>query len=274
MVEVRLLEGEYFGKKQSAIRIGRLILSESVYLPATKIPRHSHENAYMILTVAGTQQEELGKGHRIYEPNTLALHPAQETHAQVIGPAGWRCLHIEFGSDWIEQNPHVSFALKTLAHFKQNELSLVTAGIYREFVHRDEASQLAIEGAVLRALCEIYRNSCAEERKSPPRWLRQARDLLHDRHSETLSLQNISECVGVHPVHLAREFRRHYQTTVAAYVRRLRIQSAAKAMCEGDLPLSEVALNCGFADQAHFCRVFKQVVGLTPREFRFKAHLR
>jgi len=273
-MKVRLSEGEYFGKKHSEIRVGRLILSESVYVPYTKIPRHSHENAYMILTVNGSQQEELGKGCRTYERHTLALHPAQENHEQTIGPDGFRCLHIEFGADWVEDHPEVSFPLARGACFTKGELAWVTAGIYREFLYRDNVSRLAIEGAVLRALSEIHRNARSFERKSPPLWLRKARDILHDRHTESLSLLEISELVGVHSVHLAREFRSHYQTTVAGYIRRLRIESACKALRGDDAPLSQVALDCGFADQAHFCRVFKEFVGMTPAEFRSEAHSR
>jgi len=228
----------------------------------------------MILTLTGSQREDLGKGHRFYEPNTVALHPARETHAQTVGPAGLRCLHVEFGADWVEQNPHVSCALRRSAHFQKCELSWVTAGIHREFLHTDDVSQLAIEGAVLRALSEIHRNLSSHERQTAPHWLKRARDLLHERYSETLSLQSIGDSVGVHPVHLAREFRWHFQTTVAGYVRRLRIQSACRAMCEEELPLSEIAMNCGFADQAHFCRVFKQVVGMTPGEFKSRNYSR
>jgi AraC family transcriptional regulator len=51
-------------------------------------------------------------------------------------------------------------------------------------------------------------------------------------------------------------------------VRRLRIEEAARRFAAGAVPLVEVALDAGFADQAHFSRVFKQVTGLTPGEYR------
>ena len=174
----------------------------------------------------------------------------------------------------MEHRPDISFPLKRSACYTKSTLAWVTAGIYREFLYRDEVSRLPIEGAVLRALSEIHRSSSSLDRKSPPHWLRQARDILHDRHTESLCLRDISECVGVHQVHLARGFRSHYQTTVAGYIRRLRIESACKALREDDAPLSQIALDCGFADQAHFCRVFKQFVGMTPSEFKSKAHWR
>jgi hypothetical protein len=51
-------------------------------------------------------------------------------------------------------------------------------------------------------------------------------------------------------------------------------ENACKALREEAAPLSQVALDCGFADQAHFCRVFKQFVGMTPTEFKSRANLR
>src|SRR5262249_26454294 len=137
-----------------------------------------------------------------------------------------------------------------------------------------DVSRLAIEGAVLRALSEIHRGTSSLNRKSPPSWLRQARDILHDRCTESLSVSAISQSVRVHPVHLARQFRAHYHTTIAEYLRRLRIDSACNALREGNAPLCQIALDSGFADQAHFCRVFKRFIGMTPGQFKSKVHSR
>jgi AraC family transcriptional regulator len=74
--------------------------------------------------------------------------------------------------------------------------------------------------------------------------------------------------MGVHPVHLAREFRRHFRCTPGEYVRRLRVESAARALSHSDAPLAQIGLAAGFSHQAHFCRVFKRHTGMTPSEFR------
>jgi AraC family transcriptional regulator len=74
--------------------------------------------------------------------------------------------------------------------------------------------------------------------------------------------------VGVHPVHLARVFRRHLGCSVAGYVRRLRLERAATLLSLERSPISAVAHSCGFADQSHLTRALRRETGLTPATFR------
>ena len=80
---------------------------------------------------------------------------------------------------------------------------------------------LAIEGLALETLAVVSRKQIIPEQR-PPRWLQEVKELLHARFLDNLSLAVISQAqgVGVHPVHLCREFRRHYSCTVGEYIRR------------------------------------------------------
>jgi AraC family transcriptional regulator len=104
--------------------------------------------------------------------------------------------------------------------------------------------------------------------RTPPRWLRQVRDLLHEGFRQRLTLDGIAESVGVHPAHLARVFRQQQGCTVGDYVRRLRIEYACHCLRTSDTALATVALAAGFSDQSHFSRVFKRQTGLSPAVFR------
>jgi len=74
--------------------------------------------------------------------------------------------------------------------------------------------------------------------------------------------------VGIHPVHLAREFRRHYQCTIGEYVRRLKVEYACLQISVSEASLHQIALAAGFFDQSHFARTFKQIMGVTPGNYR------
>ena len=82
------------------------------------------------------------------------------------------------------------------------------------------------------------------------------------------SLSGLAESVGVHPVTLARAFRRAFGCTVGEYVRRLRIDHAAHQLAQTELPLAEIALAAGFSDQSHFSNLFRRHTGLSPFKFR------
>src|SRR5260221_476491 len=74
--------------------------------------------------------------------------------------------------------------------------------------------------------------------------------------------------VGVHPVPLARTFRRVHRMTFAGYVRQVRIEFARRELAVSGAPLGDIAVAAGFCDQSHFSRLFKRYTGQTPAEYR------
>src|SRR5574341_1998626 len=101
-----------------------------------------------------------------------------------------------------------------------------------------------------------------------PRWLQQARELLHGRFMEHLTLAEVAHNVGVHPVHLAQAFHKSYQCTVGDYVRQLRVEYACRELASSETPIVEIALAAGFCDQSHFTRTFKRCIGVAPSQYR------
>ena len=140
--------------------------------------------------------------------------------------------------------------------------------ISKEMRVMDNASLLAIEGLILELLVELSRHSGLRPERKLPRWLARAKEMLHERSSESIALGDVAKQVDIHPVHLAREFRKFYGCTLGEYLRGVRIQYACRKLSLSDMPLVEIALGAGFANQAHFSRVFKRYTGMTPTEFR------
>jgi AraC family transcriptional regulator len=103
---------------------------------------------------------------------------------------------------------------------------------------------------------------------TPPRWLRQARDLAHDSFRERLSLGEIAFNVGIHPNHLSRMFRAYYGETVGEFARRLRLDEAVRQIAATRLPIGEIAANAGYCDNAHFSRECRRVLGVSPLAVR------
>ena len=72
-----------------------------------------------------------------------------------------------------------------------------------------------------------------------------------------------------------RKFLRTFYLSPQKYLRKLRVRIASHSLVYTSQALSEVALNCGFADQSHFTREFRRQFGRTPREYRahYTSHL-
>jgi len=138
----------------------------------------------------------------------------------------------------------------------------------REFHAEDDVAPLAIEGVLLEILAESARAIGEGTGSNAPSWLRRVREALEDSYLLAPSLAELAGIAGVHPVHLSREFRKHYQSTIGEHIRKRRIEHASHLLANTSTPLSEIALTCGFSDQSHFCAMFKSHTGLTPAKFR------
>jgi AraC family transcriptional regulator len=80
-------------------------------------------------------------------------------------------------------------------------------------------------------------------------------------------------CALVHlsEAHFSRAFRRTFGTSPHAFVIRRRVELAARYMLQTEAPLRDIALQCGFTDQPHLCKHFRQTTGHTPAAWR-RAH--
>ena len=84
----------------------------------------------------------------------------------------------------------------------------------------------------------------------------------------TITVDNLAKEAGMSPSHFGRVFKETIGETPMQYVLAYRIEQAVVMMKDPARQLGEIALACGFADQAHFSRSFKQVTGRTPRQYR------
>jgi AraC family transcriptional regulator len=269
----RLPDDSYHGQCQRRLSVAGLLLAERTYPPRLEIPPHAHERPYLCAILQGGYTETCGGKVWTCTPRTLFLRPRGEPHADRFGEAGGRVFGIEFGAGWPD---------RLASHWRTLERPAAVEGtctglarkLHREFCQDDPTVPLIVEGLVLEILGEVCRAAAPAGEAGGPLWLRQARDILHARYTRLPGLSAVAEEVGVHPLHLARVFRRKYGCSVGEYVRRLRVEFACRELARPDRSLVEIALEAGFCDQSQFCRTFKRQVGVTPSQFRREARAR
>lgn len=259
---------QLFGTTLKTLALGELILTETQYPPFSRLPEHSHDFAYFCFVLQGTFTEKFGRQQRLCQPSTLIFHTPDETHADSFHRAGGRCFNLQLKTSLIERFADYPVKLNSSALFSDNLLAQLGSRIYREFCRPDELSALAIEGLFLELAAESGRAAKRLTENLKPGWLERVRALLHDRFAESLTLAELAAYAGRHPVHLAREFRRHYRCTIGEYQRQLRIDFAKRQLAKSDSPLSKIALDAGFSHQSHFTKAFRLLTCTTPQEFR------
>lgn len=96
--------------------------------------------------------------------------------------------------------------------------------------------------------------------------IKRAREILHARFAEQVSLQELSDATGLSQFYLLRSFGRSMGLPPHQYQTHLRL-ARARALLRRGKPASQVAVAVGFADQSHFVRAFRRFQGLTPGMF-------
>lgn len=97
--------------------------------------------------------------------------------------------------------------------------------------------------------------------------LRQVVDFIMGHLSDDVSLLAMAEQANVSPFHFARMFRETVGFSPHQFVLRQCVQKSLNFLNEGRLPLSQIAIESGFYDQAHFTRAFRKLIGMTPAQY-------
>jgi AraC family transcriptional regulator len=97
---------------------------------------------------------------------------------------------------------------------------------------------------------------------------RKVRDYIDSHITGPVLVADLCALVKRSEAHFSRSFRRTFGESPHAFMVRRRVELAAQHMLTTDASLSDIALQCGFTDQAHLCKHFRQAMGETPAAWR------
>jgi len=103
----------------------------------------------------------------------------------------------------------------------------------------------------------------------PPGAMRRVREYVDAHLGENMDLAELASIAGLSVFHFARQFKKSAGVTPHSYLVQRRVERAQDLLARTDLALSEIAVAAGFSDQSHLARHFRQMLGTTPREFRW-----
>lgn len=98
--------------------------------------------------------------------------------------------------------------------------------------------------------------------------VRRVRDYIDSHIASRLLVADLVALVQRSEAHFSRAFRLTFGESPHSFVLRRRVEWAAQYMLQTNAALSDIALRCGFADQAHLCRRFRQITGQAPSVWR------
>lgn len=261
--------GRFYGGVKDERVVGGITLAETGYDPGFVVPPHDHAHPFFCLALRGSFAEEFERRRWTAWPSTVFYHPAGAEHAEHFGEAGGRLFNIQLGGDWLSRLE--AFDVRPpqrQVDGRDGELTAIAGSLYRAFRTGDPTSELVIDGLVVDLLAHVAGEARPPLRSDRPAWLDRVEALLHDRLAEPMDLASIAAEVDIHPVHMARVFRRHNGCSPGTYLRRIRVRTACRLLTDSGKSLTAIAFATGYADQSHFTRAFKRSLGVPPGQYR------
>jgi len=97
---------------------------------------------------------------------------------------------------------------------------------------------------------------------------RRVLDFVAENYAKSITIEDIAAEAGMSTAHFSRLFKETIGDTPYQFLMRYRVERGQDMLRQTDLPMIQIALDCGFSDQPHFSRTFSKLVGQSPSAYR------
>lgn len=261
---LELQTGTFFGAHHKVINLPGLVITDTQYTKE-KVDWHYHQNPYFTFLLRGSMLEANKKESYVCLPGTLLYHHWQDAHYNIKGKGFVQGLHVELSPLFAERFELKYDLIEGSLQLHHPFLKSIFQQIYFATKVNDAISLIDIESQLLNAF-GLLNQTQKIEAKGIPIWAKKLKELLHEGH-QNLNLEQLAKIADVHPAHLSRDFPKYFNVSLGQYLRQLRHLQAQQLLLT-DRSLTEIAYQCGFADQSHFIRSFKKESGISPLRYK------
>jgi AraC family transcriptional regulator len=134
--------------------------------------------------------------------------------------------------------------------------------MYGELLGTALAARLVQNYAVSKPAVEFKANGLSQSQ------LARVVDYIKANLTQDLSILDLATLTGMSESHFSRSFKRSVGITPYQYLIQQRVERAKQLLEQRSISISTIALDCGFANQTHFTKVFHQMTGMTPKAYQ------
>ncbi|MEZ5043091.1 MAG: AraC family transcriptional regulator [Saprospiraceae bacterium] len=241
----------------------QFLLIDQFYKPHQRFASHSDYFSKISIVLNGQLKEGLGKKEEYANTASLVIKPNSAIHTNVFGPRGTRIISVLM-HDHFWQSMNMDHQLDELKWFHGLQYAKASIKFVQEVF--SGKSHHEMEESIIALLANLQHTPLSSS--TPPLWLQGVKERLEDEWEMLLSVQTLAQWVDVHPVYLARIFRKFYHCSIKDFVRQTRVRKVMDLLGSTNISLAQIAFDAGYADQSHFTRQFKVEMGMSPGAFR------
>lgn len=252
--------------------LSNLELIHATYVTHAFAP-HTHEGYVIGVIEQGAERFAYRRRQHIASAGSIVfINPGEVHTGSAAAEHGWtyRVLYpsIELlqraASDLTGRQRDIPFFTEAVVHDPEMAAEIALTHQAME----EQVSVLERESRLLWTLSRLILRHTSERLHPCPlvkehRGIQRARSYLEENYAENISLEELAALANLSPFHLLRSFRKQTSLPPHAYQIQVRVLRARQMLRLG-LPCVDTALAVGFADQSHFTRHFKRIVGVPP----------
>lgn len=241
-------------------------ISIHTYQPQQFYPPHHDKKSRVSILLKGQLKETVGSSEELADVLSVVVKPNSIKHQNEFGPVGASMLSIT----WNASDPPDFFQeLEILSNWKWIHGAKLAASTIEfltdlRYFHDDES----VKASVIEFIANLASMSPQSPSANPPLWLAQIKERLNDEYNTPISVQQIAKEAKVHPVYLARVFKKHYGYSIKHYLHSIRLLRSVSAIASTQEGLSQIAYQNGYSDQSHLTRQFQRYLRTSPNKFR------
>lgn len=231
--------------------------------PSEVLDWHDHRDLSFCFMIRGNYKEATRRQSFACGPGDVVVQPANVQHLNEFGQRGAVCVLLEISDEFL-RTPAELFELELSGQIRNHQLARIGLELHEELQIADPLSPVILESIALRSLVSVLR---IERRKSiRQKQVEAIRDLLDDgMRTDEVTRQYL---FPPEQKALRRLFNKTQGCSISTYALRRRAFRAFDELLNTNHSLAEIALRCGFYDQAHFTKVFANLFGVTPGRLR------
>jgi AraC family transcriptional regulator len=101
---------------------------------------------------------------------------------------------------------------------------------------------------------------------------RTAKQLMLENFGTGISVTMLADACALSRSHFTRKFKASTHLSPTEWLRQQRIKKSKQLLESSEMMLTQIAMECGFCDQPHFCRIFSRAEGVTPLAWQRRIH--
>lgn len=229
------------------------------------VANHTHADAHFVLVLSGTYVTSAHGARTVVRSPALIFNPPGTTHRDRFMKGIGTFMTVTLSSVTFRETAELQPLAPAAMQLGHPEAMKLAFNIAREICSGRDAAVLESVGWELLGTAGTPSLMVS----ASPTWAVRAYEAIMDSScSADLRVGGVAAEIGIHPVHLARVFRKAWGCSPGELLRWRRTDRAAELLRRTNLTAAQIAQEVGFVDQSHLTHAFRDKIGLTPAAYR------